>query len=925
MAEDEQGPDERAPQGPRHNPRDGSIDFTRYSLAQLEELQYGIDPANSPQDHQNLISEIQRRRQPEASGPQQPAETWTAGRFTPADGWRGWLQAKRSGSPLYGAGAIALDAQQVMLRGSQRTWLGVTEDAEVNLPLTDVRNVARDDALVRFEFRRRFRPWSRVEFRATTDAEAAALVARLPTQKTPGFERRWSELRGFNEQLSSVGRTPWITAAIVSANLLVFLSMALVQRRLWGFDIPFFIQWGANFGPLTVSGQWWRLLTSVFLHLNWLHLLLNMWAFWNVGRLTERLYGRWTFAFIYLTTGLLASLASITWNPARISVGASGAIFGVFGALLACLSHHRRHIPASLVKAHWFSTLAFVAFNLISGMQQAGVDNAAHVGGLTAGYALGWILMRPLDPASREHFPVGRALGAIALVATLCLGALWQIHGIGSQLTPPEQFVNANAWYARGEAANLRAWHDLAVRSQSGSISDAELADAFEQQILPFWESASDRLKKQAPSVAPAQQAFFAAVAEFVRLRLEWTHALINAGRTQDPQQAADLARLVAENDASQARLERIWLRANMDHRPQALANSPWVLAVRRLFTRHARECVHYPWAIPGGPTDSSQDGPAQRTAAACRAQNLFMSGAYRELDDWLTKAVAVRGDLPDGSSTLQGIEGGLTNLFDFGGLSTEELLGRTSDWRRAVRGSVHAELAEADIFNAWAWSVRGHGSANSVTQQGWALFRHRSEMAAAGLQEVAQLAKSQPEWYADSISVGLDLDRKPEALRELFDAGANVAADYLPLHRAMLRVLQPRWKGSYEKVDNFIRDQSIMHDDDRLMYARLYWVFADLEQDDRAIFTDGLAEWRIMRLGFEGLAQRYPRSDAVVNAFARFSCAAQDAEQYRKLRPQLDKRPSASVWSKDTTMASCDQWLRDTDRNAPVPRPPGL
>jgi hypothetical protein len=95
----------------RANPRDGLIDFTRYSLAQLEELQYGIDPDSSPRDYANLLAELERRRQPTQHP--QTSERWIVGRFTARDELLGWLQAKLRRAPVYGAGSMAVRSHDV--------------------------------------------------------------------------------------------------------------------------------------------------------------------------------------------------------------------------------------------------------------------------------------------------------------------------------------------------------------------------------------------------------------------------------------------------------------------------------------------------------------------------------------------------------------------------------------------------------------------------------------------------------------------------------------------------------------------------------------------------------------------------------------------------------------------------------------------
>ncbi len=101
------------------------------------------------------------------------------------------------------------------------------------------------------------------------------------------------------------------------------------------------LNWGANWGPLTTAGEWWRILTACFLHFGIVHLLCNMYALLLAGLLAERLFGNWFYLAIYIGTGLASSLTSLWWHPELICAGASGAIFGVYGALLGYLVNQR--------------------------------------------------------------------------------------------------------------------------------------------------------------------------------------------------------------------------------------------------------------------------------------------------------------------------------------------------------------------------------------------------------------------------------------------------------------------------------------------------------------------------------------------------------------------------------------------------------
>ena len=127
-----------------------------------------------------------------------------------------------------------------------------------------------------------------------------------------------------------------LTQMLFGACIAVYLATALASQSP---DISgeVSLHYGANFGPYTLSGQWWRLFTYMFLHGGAMHIFFNMWCLWDLGQLCESLYGRWTYAAIYLITGVSGGLASAAWNwnPGVASVGASGAIFGLAGALIA--------------------------------------------------------------------------------------------------------------------------------------------------------------------------------------------------------------------------------------------------------------------------------------------------------------------------------------------------------------------------------------------------------------------------------------------------------------------------------------------------------------------------------------------------------------------------------------------------------------
>src|ERR1700688_4183156 len=241
--------------------------------------------------------------------------------------------------------------------------------------------------------------------------------------------------RGKDSPYQRVESAPWarrqsssmaVTQAIFGINVAVFVVMLLSGVSMLsnpsGQDL---VRWGANFGPLTVGGEWWRLLTCVFIHGGLLHIAFNMWCLWDLGRLAESVYGHWTFAAVYLITGLAASLASLFWNPVVLSVGASGAIFGIAGALVASFYLGEFSLPRAAITGTLRSVVMFVGYNLFFGAIIANTDNAAHIGGLLLGLLLGALIAR-VAPQSDD---VGRRVGVLFVgLLWVFAGAVWLRH-----------------------------------------------------------------------------------------------------------------------------------------------------------------------------------------------------------------------------------------------------------------------------------------------------------------------------------------------------------------------------------------------------------------------------------------------------------------------------------------------------------------
>lgn len=229
----------------------------------------------------------------------------------------------------------------------------------------------------------------------------------------------------FFERLQRAVPRVWVTWSLMAVNVLIYLVMA-AEVGLDEFGAQQFIRYGANFAALTVADeQWWRLLSCTFLHGGMLHLGFNMYALKVLGETAERLFGGAMFAVVYLLAGLGGSIASLGWTlaevPQTFSVGASGAVFGIMGAMLGYALARRSSVPVRVFKGLTRSALLFIGINVAIGLSLPFVDNAAHLGGLAVGIPMGALLSRDLPP-SPQPAPARRALAIGISLLVLLVG-----------------------------------------------------------------------------------------------------------------------------------------------------------------------------------------------------------------------------------------------------------------------------------------------------------------------------------------------------------------------------------------------------------------------------------------------------------------------------------------------------------------------
>jgi len=224
-----------------------------------------------------------------------------------------------------------------------------------------------------------------------------------------------------------LGRYP-VTTALMAINIVAYVGQILSGQAL--------TYWGVNAGPLTLSGEYWRLFTAGFLHGGIFHIAVNMWCLWSLGRLSERLFGKWQTFSIYMLTGVGGALLSLASNANHAELGASGAVFGIVGAVMAGVKFGDLNISTGEKRAIFSSVVSFAILNFILGFSGFGssvfgrVDNMCHLGGFVSGLLVGL----PLGAFARKHQLLQLATVVITGLVLFAAGReLVQTHGPAAQ------------------------------------------------------------------------------------------------------------------------------------------------------------------------------------------------------------------------------------------------------------------------------------------------------------------------------------------------------------------------------------------------------------------------------------------------------------------------------------------------------------
>ena len=438
-----------------------------------------------------------------------------------------------------GKGILTVGEGKYRFSGRRRGLGNGSLPTELEFLASEIRNVAVAGRAVSFasDGLRSGRQGQRFLFYCRTADEARAVAALLPWVQDEDhvagmqFHAQIRSLPGGRDRFS-------VTNVIIALNVAVFLVMAGVLGAGW-IEVPSiapYIRYGANNGAATTQGEWWRLLTAMFMHYGLIHLTLNMWALYQAGRLVEALQGRLLYALTYLASGIGGGLLSIDWHGDKVwSVGASGAIFGVYGALLGHMWSQKEAVPKSVFQPIMKSTLTFAGYNLFYGTINSAIDNSAHIGGFATGLVLGWLTAMPPDAAVRARL-LPRKLGlALAATAAIVTAGVWaaprSTYSVRDELT----YEAARKNIAAEETPLLARENAQLGRWETSADNGSEFGVLIDEQLIPYYDRLERTLQGLAlrPGLATARRRD--ALVKALQFKLESLRHLSRGVRQKDP------------------------------------------------------------------------------------------------------------------------------------------------------------------------------------------------------------------------------------------------------------------------------------------------------------------------------------------------------------------------------------------------------
>lgn len=441
-----------------------------------------------------------------------------------------------------GKGQLWLNNGTVSLLGRRRALFSLRKQEE-KIDLNDILDVCVDGKLVRF--RVAGQQTSRPRLVQFANAELAKRFAdTLPVRLSPEGAQSKADTEAFARFLADGGR-PYVTLTLIGTNLLVFVLCGLGGAGWMTGNPARLIELGGNFSTATTGGDWWRLASAMFLHSGLLHMAMNMACLWDSGRVTEHIFGRWRFLLIYVVAGLVGSIASINWQLESVSVGASGAVFGIYAALAAALALNHELLPPSVTKRLRSGAIVFILFTLLSGIGKVGIDNAAHLGGLVAGAILG------AGFALRGR----RSIAALAVVASLFSIASVRAVELAAPVRDELAFRQfLNTFVVEEARLNDQAKSRL---TNIGNLAPQEIVERIDHELLPGWVALDQKIASL-DKVGERSRKFRDPLAEFIHLRRDALETMRDGLLTNDAQRVTSAIQKVEQANKIAATLAAV-------------------------------------------------------------------------------------------------------------------------------------------------------------------------------------------------------------------------------------------------------------------------------------------------------------------------------------------------------------------------------
>ncbi len=303
--------------------------------------------------------------------------------------------------------------------------------------------------------------------------------------------------RKFIEQLIAFAPKTWVTYGLVFVNVIVWVLMVLKGVDLINPSAEVLLNWGGSAASEVQRGQGWRIISATFLHSGLVHLTMNMVGLWSIGQSVERIYGRGLYFMIYIGSAVTGSALSLSFAAqSAVSVGASGAVFGIAGALLVAVYKHKGGLPKTFSKQTLTGMGTFVLYSLAQGFTHSGIDNGAHVGGLLAGCVMAFILPERFDMQRYVATRLKRSFAAVVSVGVLSTSIA--LSAPPARVDVQRLFLGATAFKQGVESfqSAMNLMQRLHEQTKAGQMSEIKLDEKSRTEMAPAFRKALGELSQ---------------------------------------------------------------------------------------------------------------------------------------------------------------------------------------------------------------------------------------------------------------------------------------------------------------------------------------------------------------------------------------------------------------------------------------------